>query len=95
MEDNIIKALGIESLPDDQKAKILEQASHMVEARLLLRLTKHLDETKREELIKVLDTKDKDNLSEFIYKEVPEFTTWVEEETMALRDELMDLGKVE
>ncbi len=91
-DENIIKALGIQSLPDEQKARILDQSATMVEQRLLLRLMKSLTDAKRDQLNKILTTEDRAQLDEFIAQEAPNFGEWVLEETTAIRDELKSLS---
>jgi hypothetical protein len=91
-DSNIIKALGIETLSDEEKAKILDQSATMIEQRLLLRLMKSLDDGRRDELNQILSTDDKSQLDEFIFKQAPDFADWVVEETEALKKELQGLG---
>ena len=92
---NLIKALGIESLSDEKKAVILERATILVEQRLMLRLMEHLSLEKQEELAQVLAENSKDKLNEFIVDAAPNFLDWVEEETNQLKDELSGLGELE
>jgi hypothetical protein len=86
--DNLIKVLGIERLPDDQKLRILEAATNLVEQNLMLRLYDVLPEPKRDELNQKLEANDPQSLNEFINKEVPNFSEWVVEETTKVKDEL-------
>jgi hypothetical protein len=92
---NLISILGIQSLPDMQKAKILDMAAQVIEQRLLLRLTESLSDAKREELQKILESDNKEDLTQFIGSEAPEFENWIEEETYQMRDELKSLGELE
>ena len=92
-ETNLIRILGIESLPDEQKADILDSASTLIQQRLLLRLMKQLDDQKREELASALKSVDKKKFTAFMNKECPNYFDWMEEEALALKEELKSLGE--
>jgi hypothetical protein len=94
-EQNLIKALGIESLPDDQKIRILEQCVQVVEQRLLLRLMKSLDDPKRNELNEILASRNNQALEQFTAREAPDFIDWIKEETERVRADLKSLGEIE
>lgn len=87
-DGNLIKILGIENLPDDQKIRIVEAATSLVEQNLMLRLYDALSEDKREELNAKLSANDPQALNEFIQQAVPNFSDWVVEETNKVKDEL-------
>jgi hypothetical protein len=94
-QENIIKILGIESLPDDQKLQLLDQMGQLIEQRLLLRLYKELPEPKRNDFNQLLAANDPQKVEEFIHANVPEFTAWVDEEANALKDELSNLESID
>ncbi len=52
---NIIAALGIESLPEERKAAILNKVSELAQARVLIRIFESLPAPEREELRSILD----------------------------------------
>lgn len=92
--ENLIKLLGIESLPAEQKAKILDQVSEVVEQRLFLRLMDALPADKAEEFKNFVEAGDGENIQSFIEKEVPNFIEWVQEETNRVKDELNGLDDI-
>lgn len=92
---NLIRVLGIESLPEDQKARILTQVSEVIEQRLFIRLLDALPDEKREQFKQLMEAENAVGIQTFIEKEVPLFLTWVEEETNKIKEELNGLGVVE
>jgi hypothetical protein len=88
--DNLIKALGIEHLPDAQKIKLLENSAALIQQRLMIRLMKQLSDDKREKLVKLANSKSHE-IENFVLDHVPDFYFWVEEETTKLKDELKDV----
>jgi hypothetical protein len=94
-QENIFKFLKIEGLPMEQKARILESAAEMVEQRLLLRIFKTLPEYQRNEFNLVLAGNDKAKLEQFVAEHFPDFLTWVEEESIAVREELASIGDID
>lgn len=93
VDENIIKVLGIEKLPDEQKVRILEKSAKLVEQRLLLRLMKSVSDVKRDQLNEILSADRKEELNAFIQQEAPDFFNWVLDETTQLKQELKDLGE--
>lgn len=94
-DENIIKALGIETLPDDQKARILDQSNELIQQRLFLRLMEALPDAKRDKFNEILAPTDQAGLNEFILAEAPHFTDWIVEEIATLKDELGGLGQID
>jgi|GEM_PF-4800596 len=92
-DQNLIKIMGIESLPDAQKAEILDKTALLVEQRLLLRVYESLPEAKSDEFNDVIEGGDKGKLHDFLEANSPDFLKWVEEETLAVKDELADRYK--
>ncbi len=90
-KQNLIAILGIESLPDDQKVRILEQASELAQKRVLGRMLDSLSEEKQLGLMSLLDSDDQVGISTFINHNCPEFEKWLVEEITSLRSELSGL----
>lgn len=94
-QENLIRILGIENLPDEHKVEILENSALMVQQRLLLRILKGLSPEKLEEFGRVMDEGNNEALDNFISTNVPEYLNWVDEEVSSLKDELKSLTKIE
>lgn len=50
LSQNIIKLLGLEALPDEEKARLVERMAALVERRLTVRLAKELSDADAAEL---------------------------------------------
>ncbi len=91
LEANIIEALGLESLPDEQKIKMVEMMSTVVQKRLMLRIMDQLSETDKNEFEKILGGKDADlAAAEFIKNKVPNFDEMVQEEIIKIKQEMIE-----
>jgi hypothetical protein len=84
---NIITLLGIESLPEEQRLALLEDATSLVERRMTVRLMETLDNAALAEAEKFADKPDK--LFAFLASREKEFPLLVEEEVMRVREELL------
>ena len=89
---NIIKALGIERLPDEQKARILDRATLLVQQRLLLRLTKSVPEDKRDDLTEIISSGDSEKLNQFAIEYAPDYMEWMEEEVEQVKEEMRGIA---
>lgn len=91
-KENIINVLGISALPDEQKIKIVEQASELVQKRLLLRIADSLSEEKRVELMQIIDSGEEAGLSNFLQNNCPRFADWFGEELLKVKQEMAGLA---
>src|SRR5690349_16470193 len=87
---NIIAVLGIQKLPDEQKLKVVEQVSELVQKRLLARVLESLNPEKKEEFLVLLQGQNQQALNEFLDQEAPDFLAWLEEETAKVKTEFAD-----
>lgn len=90
-EQNIIRLLGIESLPDERKIALVEKITDLVQKRLLLRLLESMSEELRVEFEQLLDQADQPALQAFLQKNAPDFGAWVNEEVLKVKQELQGL----
>jgi hypothetical protein len=91
-QQSIINILGIQSLPDERKVEILEQASDLIQKRILVRVMESLDDSKRKEFETLLESPEQTKLDEFLATNVPDFTVWMMEEVNRLKQEMADLA---
>ena len=54
LEANIIEALGLESLPDERKMKMVEMMATVVQKRLMLRVMEGMSEEDKDSFEKIL-----------------------------------------
>lgn len=91
LEANIIEALGLEAMPDEQKIKMVEMMSTIVQKRLMLRIMDELSETDKDEFEKVLGGKDADLVAaEFIKNKVPSIDEIIQEEIIKIKQEMIE-----
>lgn len=90
-QQNIIKILGIENLPDEKKVEMVEKISTLVQKRLLLRLVESVPADKQTELAALLEKSDQDTLNAFLQTNAPQFPEWIVEEVTKVKQELTDL----
>ena len=91
LEANLLKDLGIEDLPLEQKEKILLDVTTIINQNISLRLLEELPEEKAKEL-EILMTdyaNDPDRLQIFFRQEVPNFEELVQEEIAKYKQQLM------
>ncbi len=91
-QQSIITILGIEALSDERKAEILDQASALVQKRLVVRVMEALDDAKRAEFEGLLEKNDQAGLEAFMTANTPDFTQWVLEEVNNLKKEFSDIA---
>ncbi|MDP3740743.1 MAG: DUF5663 domain-containing protein [bacterium] len=92
-QQNIIKILGLEALPQERRVEILERVTDLVEKRLLLRLFEALTEDKQGELRTMLDREESDKLAKFLQNNAPQMADWAMEEASKVKKELAGLVK--
>ena len=90
---NIIKILGIESLPEDRKIEITEMAADLVQKRLILRVLDVLNPDEQEEFGQILEQGSGGLIEEFMEKHAPNFGDWIIEETGKVKGELAGIVK--
>lgn len=95
-EQSIIAILGIQNLPDERQAEIFDQASNLVQKRLMVRVMESLDDAKRQEFEGLLEKNDQAALEAFMATNTPDFTSWLLEEINNLKQEFADIaGNIE
>ncbi len=94
-QQNIIRALGLESLPDDKKLELIAQVSDVVEKRILLRVLESFTPEQRKELDGLLDVENQQGVNEFMQKNAPQIPAWIEEELAHTKQELAELPAVD
>lgn len=91
--ENIIKILGIESLPDERKEQIVSKVADLVQKRLLVRVVESLSPEQQSEFTTLLEQNDAPALQEFMQKSVPGFADMLFEEVSRIKQELGELAE--
>ncbi len=86
---NIIQMLGIKSLSLDERKEIVESAIELVETRTFNRVMRALPESKREELIKLLEAEDQEAVSLLLAQNQIDLVVLTEEEVEKVKQELL------
>lgn len=95
-DESIINILGIQTLPDERKIEIVKQATDLVQQRLLIRVMRSLEDSKRVEFESLMQAPDQAKLEAFLAANVPDFNAWMAEEVSRIKQELANLaGKIE
>ena len=87
-KENIIKILGIESMPDERKVQIVNQVTELVLKRLMIRILEVLDEAKQKEFAALLEKGEQQGIAGFIQTNVPNFPQWMNEELQKIKGDL-------
>lgn len=91
LQANLIKELGIEDLPLEQKEKILLDVTTIINQNISLRLLEELPEERAKELETLLTdfADDPEKLEIFFRQEVPNFDELVQEEIAKYKQQLV------
>lgn len=87
-DQNIIKILHIEHLPEEQKLALVQTVSELVHKRLLVRVAESLNDEKLAQFQGVLERQDAKSLEAFLSANVPQFGDWIPEEVGAVKKDL-------
>lgn len=91
-QQNIINILGIESLPDERKVSIVDQASELVQKRLFIRIMENFSLAKREQFLSAIEKDDQAAVGDFLAQNVPEMGDWLFEEVNKIKQEFSQLA---
>ena len=92
INDNIIKTLGIDTLPEDKQKEALEKLGELVYQEVMLRVLDVLSEEEKDEFEKLIEkTPDPELMFSFLALKVPNFEEIVNEETQKLKNETAEI----
>ncbi|GEM_PF-1042612 len=88
---NILVELGLENLPEEEKATILDQLMSLVQKRVMVRILDALTDDQKEEMGALLEKNggDADAVSAWLGDKVPNLPNIVAEETETVKTELL------
>jgi len=87
LNENIIGLLGLESLPDAEKAAMVEKMTTLIQKRLMLRVMEALSEEDAKVMAEM--EKNPQEILAFVAEKVPNFEDMVKEETVRLKEEML------
>lgn len=85
---NIINLLNIEDLPLEDKKLLIDEATEVINSRVLNRLIKALSEEDKNVFLEALEDEDVDKVSKVIEKNNIDIIEILEEESEKLKEEL-------
>lgn len=91
-DQNLIKILGIENLPDERKLELIDKASALVEKRIVLKLLNSLSDEKRKDFENLLDSENEEAIGLFLEQNAGDLPQWITEETSKIKQELAGLA---
>ncbi|MEA2007408.1 MAG: DUF5663 domain-containing protein [Patescibacteria group bacterium] len=89
---DLVKELGIDKLSKEKQEELLVQMGEVLQQRIVLRIVEEFPEDKKDELLKVFESKDKspDEINAFIEKNLPNAEELVLDEIGAYKRESVD-----
>jgi len=88
-QQNLISALGLDSLPQEKKDELLIKISEVVQQRIILRVLSELSEEDRQAFDGVLSANDDEKSLAFLQEKIPNFEAVVKDEIEKFRNEAM------
>ncbi len=86
---NIISQLDLGNLPDDEKQKLIEKLSALVEQKVFLRIVNDLSEEKKEEAARIFSEGNDEEKASFFKENVPNFEEIMIEEIGKVKKDLV------
>jgi len=88
---NIIKILGVETLPLQERIELVETVADLVDTRLRNRILESLDEPAQKELVDLLEREESDGVKVFFETHNIDMLALMEEEVEKVKHELHDI----
>lgn len=92
-DENIIKLLGIESLPEERKRFLVGRFADLVQQRVLLRILEVLPEAEQESFKKILMEGKTDEIQSFLGKNQIDMVKFLQEEVGNVKKDLSNITK--
>lgn len=90
LQKNLIHEIGLSSLSEDEKNRLLEQAAEVILLSLVAKVEEELSDGKKEEFHRLLDTPDADaERIAFLKREIPDFERLLLKEILLLKAEIL------
>lgn len=90
IQQHIINLLNLDYLPDTQKAALLDKMVEVINQRVFLRILEDFNEEQKGKFEKLLEEGSDEDLQTFIQVNVPDFLAMLAEETIILKEELVE-----
>ncbi|MAF20654.1 MAG: hypothetical protein CMI55_03155 [Parcubacteria group bacterium] len=88
IQQNIIKELGLEGLPEDKQIELLTTMTESVLKRITIKVLELLSEEDKKEFDQVRETNDPDKISEFLKDKINNYDEIVEDVIKEFKEEM-------
>tara|TARA_Y100000294_G_scaffold144193_1_gene139071 strand:+ start:377 stop:697 length:321 start_codon:yes stop_codon:yes gene_type:complete len=88
IQQNIIKELGLEGLPEDKQIELLTTMTESVLKRITIKVLELLSEEDKKEFDQVRETNDPDKISEFLKDKIDNYDEMVEDVIKEFKEEM-------
>jgi hypothetical protein len=88
IQQNIIKELGLENLPEDKQTELLTTMTESVLKRITIAVLERLSEEDKKEFDKVRETDDPDKINEFLRTKIDNYDQMVEKIIKEFKEEI-------
>ncbi len=89
LKQNLIKILGIEKMPEEQKNAIVEKAIEIIQKKIGNRVIEELNDEDKKEFIKISSEKNQMAIVSFLQKKIPNLNKIFMEEMAKIKQELI------
>ena len=89
---DLVKELGLDSLPEERKAALIDQMTEVLESRISLEVLSILTEEEKKELDQVLDSGG--DMIEFLRSKIPNFDLMVAETIANFKKEMLEMQQM-
>ncbi|NMC51905.1 hypothetical protein GYA54_04235 [Candidatus Kuenenbacteria bacterium] len=91
---NIFTTLGLNNLPEEKKAELLNKMTDLVETRVMTRIVDEMNEDQKKGFDKLVESNAKpEEINQFLQDNFPNFLNIFEEETNRVRSEMLSMGE--
>ncbi len=88
IQQNIIKELGLEGLPEDKQIELLTTMTESVLKRITIKVLEQLSEEDKKEFDQVRETDDPDKISQFLGEKIDNYDEMVEGVIKEFKEEM-------
>jgi hypothetical protein len=84
-KEQLVEKLGIQALDQEAQDRMLQEVANTVSTRIMAKLSEQLNDNDLEELSKLIDAGQDDQIEEYIYKKMPDYDNFkneIEKETI-------------
>ena len=84
-KEQLVEKLGIQTLDQEAQDRMLQEVANTVSTRIMAKLSEQLNEDDLEELSKLIDAEQDDQIEAYIYKKMPDYDNFkaqIEKETI-------------